>query len=156
MDYRFPVAAVLQRYKYSGFLAVAELMGGLLARRLQGLPRPDILIPMPLHPTRLQERGFNQAAEIARVVAGALDIPLESRACSRTRPTKPQTGLDLKERTRNMRGVFACRQNLTDKHVALLDDVMTTGASLDALARTVRDAGAARIDCWVVARTLKN
>lgn len=156
LDYRFPVAAVLQRYKYSGFLAVAELMGSLLARRLQDLPRPDILIPMPLHPTRLQERGFNQATEIARVVARDLELPLDSRACSRTRPTQPQTGLDLKARRRNMRGVFACSKNLTGKRVALLDDVMTTGASLDALAHTVKDAGAVRIDCWVVARTPKD
>jgi len=154
LDYRFPVNAVLQRYKYSGLLAVSELMGQLLARDLQAASRPELLIPMPLHPTRLQERGFNQATEIARVVAKALDIPLSTRLCSRTRPTQPQTGLPLKERKRNMRGVFACSQNLAGKHVALLDDVMTTGASLDALARAVKDAGAARVDCWVIARTL--
>jgi ComF family protein len=144
----------LQRYKYSGLLAVSELMGQLLASNLQVASLPELLIPMPLHPTRLQERGFNQATEIARVVAKTLDIPFSTKLCSRTRPTQPQTGLALKERKRNMRGVFACSQSLAGKHVALLDDVMTTGASLDALARTVKDAGAARVDCWVIARTL--
>jgi ComF family protein len=154
LEYRFPVNAVLQRYKYSGLLAVSELMGQLLARNLQAASLPELLIPMPLHPTRLQERGFNQATELARVVAKALDIPLSTQLCSRTRPTQPQTGLAFKERKRNMRGVFACSQSLAGKHVALLDDVMTTGASLDALARAVKDAGAARVDCWVIARTL--
>jgi ComF family protein len=154
LDYRFPVNAVLQRYKYSGLLAISGLMGHLLARDLHDAPRPELIIPMPLHPTRLKERGFNQAIEIARIVAETLDIPLATQLCSRTRPTQPQTGLALKERRRNMRGVFSCHQNLEGKHVALLDDVMTTGASLDALARAVKDAGAARVDCWVVARTL--
>lgn len=155
LDYRFPIDAVLQRYKYSGFLAVAELMGALLSFRLGNTAKPDAIIPMPLHPSRLKERGFNQATEIARIVAKQFDIPLESRVCTRARPTKPQTGLSLQERTRNMRGVFACSKSLAGKHIVLLDDVMTTGASLNALARTVKDAGAAKVDCWVVARTLR-
>lgn len=153
LDYRFPVDAMLRRYKYSGFLAVAELMGTLLAERLQHAQKPDLLIPMPLHPLRLKERGFNQAIEIARVLCRHLQVPLELQACSRTRPTTPQAGLSLRERHKNLRGVFACHQNLSGKHVALLDDVMTTGASLDALARAVKDAGAMRVECWVVART---
>lgn len=144
----------MQRYKYSGFLAVSGLMGQLLARELTPAARPDIIIPMPLHPSRLKERGFNQASEIARIIAKQLAIPLATHICSRTRPTPPQAGLAVKERRRNMKGVFACSQSLAGKHVALLDDVMTTGASLDALARTVKDAGAARVDCWVIARTL--
>jgi ComF family protein len=156
LEYRFPVDAVLQRYKYSGFLAVAELAGSLLTQGISDATRPDILIPMPLHPFRLKERGFNQAMEIARVVAGKLDIPLDLKACSRTRPTKPQAGLPLTERKKNLRGVFACHAPLEGKHVALLDDVMTTGASLNELAKTVKDAGAARVECWVVARTLRN
>lgn len=154
LDYRFPVNAVLQRYKYSGLLAVAELLGGELARALRDRPRPDCLIAMPLHSSRLRERGFNQALEIARVVARELDIRLEAHLCARTRATPPQTGLTLTERKRNLRGVFACRVDLSGQRVALLDDVMTTGASLDALARAVREAGAAQVECWVVARTL--
>lgn len=153
LDYRFPLDAVLQRYKYAGFLTVAELMGTLLSGKAQDRPRPDALIPMPLHPARLRERGFNQATEIARVVARRLAIPLELHACGRTRPTRPQAGLTVQERARNLRGVFACRKSLEGKRVVLLDDVMTTGASLNELARTVKDAGAARVDCWVVART---
>lgn len=153
LEYRFPVDAMLRRYKYSGFLAVAELMAILLAERLQNKTRPDLLVPMPLHRTRLQERGFNQAAEIARVLCRHLHLPLDLDACSRTRPTPPQAGLDLQERRRNLRGAFACHRDLTGKHVVLLDDIMTTGASLDNLARAVKEAGATRVTCWVVART---
>ena len=147
---------MLRRYKYSGLLAVAELMGSVLAERLQHEKKPDLLIPMPLHPTRLGERGFNQAVEIARVLCRRLQLPLEPHACSRLRPTPPQAGLSLRDRRRNLRGAFACHQDMSGKHIVLLDDVMTTGASLDALAHAVKDAGAARVECWVVARTPKD
>ena len=156
LKYKFPINLVLQRYKYAGLLAVAKVTGELLADSLQGKSKLDVIIPMSLHSSRLLERGFNQAAEISRVVTKKLGIPLELHACSRTRPTKPQAGLSLQERKKNLRGVFACRRPLTGNHVVLLDDVMTTGASLSELARTVKDAGAARVECWVVARTLKN
>jgi ComF family protein len=153
-QYRFPVDAVLQRYKYSGMLAVAQLMGDMLARTLRDASLPDLLLPMPLHPARLQERGFNQAVEIGRVLSARLGIPMASRLGMRTRLTPPQAGLDWKARRRNVRGVFTCSERLDGKRIALLDDVMTTGASLDALAQAVKNAGAAHIECWVVARTL--
>lgn len=154
LEYRFPVSAVLQRYKYAGFLTAAQLMGSLLADKIAGTSRPDILIPMPLHGSRLKERGFNQALEIARVVAKRLQLPLAPDTCLRTRPTTPQASLPLTARAKNLRGVFACRDNLEGKRVALLDDVMTSGTSLDALAKCVKDAGASHVECWVVARTL--
>ena len=154
LEYRFPINAVLQRYKYAGFLSAAELMGGLLADKVVIATQPDVLIPMPLHGSRLKERGFNQAIEIARVVARRLQIPLALDTCSRTRATPPQVSLPLAARAKNLRGVFACRENLEGKRVALLDDVMTSGASLDALAKCVKDAGALQVECWVVARTL--
>lgn len=154
LAYHFPASALLQRYKYAGMLAAAELLGGLLTEHVATVPRPDLIIPMPLHPTRLKERGFNQALEIARVVSRRLQIPLAPDLCTRTRPTPPQAGLDLAARVKNLRGVFACRDSLAGKNVALIDDVMTSGASLDALAGCVKDAGAARVECWVVARTL--
>jgi ComF family protein len=154
LAYQFPVNAVLQRYKYSGFLAVAHLMGELFARKLEGHPLPDLILPMPLHPSRLKERGFNQAVEIGRTLAARLGVPLEARLAKRTRATPPQANLAFKERHRNVRGVFACEPLLAGKRVALLDDVMTTGASLHALAKAAKQAGAERVECWVVARTL--
>lgn len=154
-DFRFPVDAVLRRYKYRGQITTAELLGTLLAERATGSVLPDVLIPMPLHRQRLRQRGFNQAVEIARVAARRLSLPLLPRAVLRLRATPPQAGLSLAERRRNLQGAFACQQDLGSRHVALVDDVMTSGSSLDALARTVRAAGATRVDCWVVARTLR-
>lgn len=155
LAYRFPVDAVLQRYKYDGFLAVANLLGDLLAHQLAThAVKPDAIIPMPLHCARLQERGFNQAVEIGRRLSRQLAVPLDVHSCTRPRPTAPQAGLSLKQRMRNLRGAFACSTDFSGRHVALLDDIMTTGASLDALARTMKAAGAKRVECWVVARTL--
>lgn len=156
LEYRFPVDKLLRRYKYSGFLVVANLMATLMSRRLAQHALPDLLIPMPLHPSRLKERGFNQAVEIARGLSSTLGIPMTLSACSRIKPTSPQAGLSLEDRRKNLRGVFMCDMDLSGKTVALLDDVMTTGASLDELARAVRKAGATRVECWVAARTLKH
>jgi ComF family protein len=151
--YGFPLDVLIQRCKYGGAQELAELFAEALAQRLAGLPRPDLIVPMPLHPARLRERGFNQAQEIARRLAQRLDLPTR-HACRRQRDTPPQAGLDLKSRQRNLRGAFACDDDLTGKHIALLDDVMTTGSSLNELAKAARRAGAAEISAWVVARTL--
>jgi ComF family protein len=154
LAYQFPISTVLQRYKYSGFLAVAHMMGALFARKLHGTPPPDLIVPMPLHPSRLKERGFNQAVEIGRVLSRRLNIPLDNGLAKRMRATPPQANLAFKERHRNVRGVFSCEPRLAGMRIALLDDVMTTGASLNALAQAAKQTGAARVECWVVARTL--
>lgn len=155
-DFRFPVDALLRRFKYHGMLALAETLGGMLLDAVPQNDLPDLLLPMPLHPQRLQERGFNQAAEIARHLARRLAIPSDNIACRRLRPTPPQAGLSLKERLRNLRGAFDCGRDLAGRHVALVDDVMTTGASLNALAVAVKQAGAVRVDCWVIARAQRD
>lgn len=156
LEYAYPVEALLQRYKYAGMLNIARALAELLLSRLHDRPLPDAVIPMPLHPERLRERGYNQALEISRVVAHHLGVALMASACSRTRPTPPQAGLTLAQRHRNLRGAFACHADLSGCHVVLLDDVMTSGASLDNLARAVKAAGAEHVECWVVARTLKH
>ena len=109
---------------------------------------------MPLHPQRIKERGFNQSVEIARIISRQLPIPVNLHACKRIKPTPPQASLPYKQRIRNMHGAFDCTANLEGKRVVLLDDVMTTGASLNALAKTVKDAGASHVECWVIARTV--
>jgi len=132
---------------------MAELFGDLMASDRSTAELPEVLIPMPLHPRRLQERGFNQATEIARVTAKRLAIPLDVDCCKRVKFSAPQVTLPLKRRVRNMRNAFICERDFTGMKVALIDDVMTTGASLNALAAAVRKAGAAQVECWVVART---
>jgi ComF family protein len=152
--YEYPLDAMLQRYKYSHALNMAHTFAGMLLQSLSGKDMPDLLIPMPLHPQRLRERGFNQALEISRIVAGERGIELDARSCVRTRLSPPQVSLPLKQRVKNAHGSFQCNARLDGLNVALVDDVMTTGASLNELAKTVKAAGAAHVECWVVARTL--
>ena len=109
---------------------------------------------MPLHPLRLRERGFNQSVLLAQRIAGRLNIPLLLNACERTRNTSPQSTLPWQKRGKNMRGAFACNTDLSGRNIAIVDDVMTTGASIEELARTLRLAGAGEVSAWVVARTL--
>lgn len=154
--YAFPVDAMMQALKYGGRLSIANMSGEFLAARVAGRPLPDLLIPMPMHPHRLKERGFNQAAEIARTVSRITGVPLATEAVIRTRETKPQASLPLANRKRNMRNAFACTQDFSGKRVVILDDVMTSGTSLDELAGTLKKVGAVEVECWTVARTLLN
>jgi len=153
--YAFPIDALLRTLKYQGQLSIAELAGESLAQSIVGRSFPDLLVPMPLHPQRLKERGFNQATEIARIVSRRTGIPLASDVVLRVRETEPQASLPLAKRSKNMRGAFACRQEMSGKHIALVDDVMTSGASLNELAKTLKTVGAGRVECWVAARTLR-
>ncbi len=150
--YAFPADALVQALKYRGMLAIAPLFGGALARCLD--ERPDVIVPMPLADARLRERGFNQAQEIARHAARITGITLLARACRKVRDTQPQAALPWKERAKNMRHAFVCDADFSGKHVAIVDDVMTTGATLNELARNLKKAGAARVTGLVVARTL--
>ena len=149
-----PVQQAVHALKYhAGFgagMLLGELMAQHLARRAQ--PLPQLIIPVPLHRSRLQWRGYNQARELARAVTGVLNIAVDDSAAVRQRATSDQIGLSLTDRRRNLRGAFAAKHRLDGLHVALLDDVMTTGATLAELARTVRKAGAQRIEAWALAR----
>lgn len=155
--YAFPLDVLIHQFKYAGAQSLADLfataLGDHLSNRSPGRPLPDLIVPMPLHPARLRERGYNQALEIARRLGQRLNLPTQL-ACTRQRDTPPQAGLDLKSRKRNLRGAFTCNQILAGKRIALLDDVMTSGSSLDELARVARSAGAIAVEAWVVARTL--
>lgn len=154
--YAPPADILVQRLKYGGELSLAGFLADLFLTELDREDLPQALLPMPLHPNRLGERGFNQAVEIGRRLSQRLGIPLLLTDCHRTRDTPAQVGLDHEARQRNLRGAFACGQTLRGRHVALLDDVMTSGASLNALAQAARQAGVARVEAWVVARTLRD
>jgi ComF family protein len=155
--YAFPVDRLLHAFKYHGRLALAEWGAGAILEehaRHRAAHRPDRLIALPLAPERQRERGYNQAFEIARAVGERLRVPLLSRGVKRVRAAPPQAALPWSERAKNVRGAFACEMELEGMSVAIVDDVMTTGASLAELAKTLRLAGAARVQNWVVARTL--
>lgn len=149
LAYAFPADALVHALKFRGELALAPLLGKLL---LEKIPSRDVdrVIPVPLSGRRLRERGYNQAVEIARHLGAA---KLEIDACVRERDAPPQAGLDREARRRNVRGAFRCQRSFAGERVALVDDVMTTGATLDALAAALKNAGAVSVTNWVVCRT---
>ena len=122
--YEYPASQLLQHYKYHQNLTLADTFASILLKRLNS-NKPDLIIPMPLHPQRLKERGFNQSLEIGRLLAKRLGVPID----------------------------FECNRRLDGMGVTLIDDVMTTGASLNALAKAVKAQGASHVECWVIART---
>ena len=153
--YEFPLDRLIQSLKYAHRLAGADFLGRALAQ--SPVPfRPDLILPVPLAPARLAERGFNQALELARPLARLLGVPLEISRVHRRRDTAPQASLPWKERKQNIRHAFECELDLTGKSVLVVDDVMTTGATLDELARTLKQHGAVRVENFVVARALKD
>lgn len=151
-SYSFPVDVLIQAFKYQGNLALVPVLAAELLPKANH--QLDYIIPVPLSTARLRERGFNQALEIARIISKRSGVSLLANACSRIRDSPPQAGLPWKERAKNIRGAFTCNAELRGKKVALLDDVMTTGATLNELAKAVRKRGAIEISAWVVARTL--
>jgi ComF family protein len=146
--YVFPADVLVRAFKYRHRLSLARFF----AEKVSTLPEADVVVPMPLHPRRLSERGFNQALEIARPLARAAGLPLEQGGVVRKRHTPPQAGLDREDRLANPRDAFACRRRFDDLRVMVIDDVMTTGASLDALARCLKVAGAVAVHNFVLAR----
>lgn len=151
--YAPPVDRLLPRYKFHRDLAAGRVLAELMAARLSSLPRPALLVPVPLHPSRLRARGYDQAAQLAGLVGRRLAIPRRS-VLQRVFATAPQSRLDAFTRQANLHCAFACRYPLPP-HVVLVDDVMTTGATLRAAAEALRRGGAQRVDAWVCARAMK-
>lgn len=151
--YEPPLDRLLPRLKFHDDLAAGRLCAGLMADVLAAAPRPDALVPLPLHRARLRSRGFDQTLELARPLAWTLALTLRDDLLVRARATAPQSRLDAAARRRNLRGAFSVRTGRPmPAHVALVDDVMTTGATLHAAADALRRAGVARVDAWVCAR----
>jgi len=152
--YTHPVDQLIQRLKFNAKLNMARLFGELMATQLLQQKRvlPELIIPVPLHPSRLRTRGFNQALEIARPLAQRLGIPVDYQSCVRSRATAAQSLLPAREKHANVKGAFAVLKPVRARHIALIDDVMTTGHTLEEVAKVLRKAGVERIDVWVVAR----
>jgi ComF family protein len=154
LAYEYPVEPLMQFYKYRSGVAVGALLADLLNTDIAAPAAVDFVAVIPLSPARLAERGFNQALEIARPLARMHDIPLRADLGVRIRHTGAQAALPFAERRKNVRGAFACMENLSGMRIAVVDDVMTTGATLDEFAGTLKKRGAARVVNWVVARAL--
>ena len=151
--YEFPADALVHALKFRGELALAPLLARLLAERLRGGPPVDFVLAVPLSSGRLAERGYNQSLELARRLAAGAGAPLEPTGCTRIRETPQQANLPWAERARNVRGAFRSERGFAGQTIAVVDDVMTTGATLDELAATLKAAGAERVVNWVLART---
>ncbi|MGA9032410.1 MAG: ComF family protein [Sulfuricaulis sp.] len=152
--YATPVDKLIQDLKYHDRLELSRLLGGYLANHLQALidPLPDVVVPVPLHSSRLRERGYNQSLEIARFVAQSLELPINWKDAQRIRPTIPQTELPREQRRKNVRGAFMTGGAFAGRRVAIVDDVMTSGHTANALAESLLRSGAVEVRVWVVAR----
>jgi ComF family protein len=152
--YAFPSDALIATLKYGGRLAIAPVLGRLLARAVPGESTPDLIVPMPLAAARLRSRGFNQALEIARALPARFADRVVPDLLERQRDTAPQASLPMDQRDRNVRGAFHCIRPVSNRTVVIVDDVMTTGATLHEAAVALKLAGATSVRGWIVARTL--
>jgi ComF family protein len=149
-----PLALALHRYKYGRDVTLASPMAQILADRCPLPSRHDVLVPVPLHVARLRWRGFNQALLLAKPLAKRRRLPIAPSVLQRNRPTAPQVGLNEGDRRRNLTGAFSVTDSraVRGRNVLLVDDVLTTGATAEECARSLRRAGARRVDVLVLAR----
>jgi ComF family protein len=151
-EYGGAVATAIARMKYAGRFDLAGRFGEVMGATAAAMPAVDVIVPVPLHPTRMVERGFDQAALLAGPVARRLGVRLAAGGLARTRVTAVQASLDREARGANVAGAFRCEAGLDGLRVMLVDDVRTTGATLAACAEAVRRAGAREVCSLVLAR----
>lgn len=151
--YEFPLDRLIQAFKFKQRLALGAWFADEMAA--QPIPTADMVMPLPLSAARLRERGFNQSVELARRIASKHHVPLLLDACTRRHQAVAQSRLPWRARQKNIRHAFECHMNLSGKHILVIDDVMTTGATLNELARTLKAHGAAQVSNLVVARVAR-
>jgi ComF family protein len=157
LTYQFPADRLVQAFKFNRQLVAGRILGQLMCESVVAskISLPDVLIPVPLHKLRLLKRGFNQAYELGAYASRVLNVPLLASTLRRQRNTKAQSGLTRKQRKRNVRGAFYWHGTAKPgRHVALIDDVMTTATTVSECARILKKAGAKRVDVWVAARAI--
>lgn len=153
--YAYPIDHFIRGLKYAEVLAHAQVLGELLAKQLRRrtAPWPDCFVPVPLSTQRFRERGYNQVIEIGRFVERATGVPMRTDLVARLRHTAEQASLPKAKRRKNMRRAFSVLNKPLPPHIAVLDDVVTTGSTVNELARVLRRAGAECVEVWAVART---
>lgn len=158
-EYAKPISTYILALKFSQQIHYAELFGELFAQKIQSewyanKPLPQVIMPVPLHPQRLAQRGYNQAIEIAKPIAKKLQLPLGRHYCQRTKATLAQANIDADQRKDNVKNAFTVKQQLPYQHIAILDDVYTTGCTVTALSKALFKAGIKKIDIWSIARSI--
>jgi len=154
--YEMPISQWVNQLKFYNQLLPSQLLGALLAKKIkaQSLQLPQCIIPVPLHKQRLIKRGYNQTHEIAKTVAHILQIPIDPHYCQRIRATAAQTEIPQRQRYSNIKNAFQAKSNKVYQHLAIVDDVVTTGATVSELAKTLLLNGVHRVDIWCSARTV--
>jgi ComF family protein len=155
--YQSPITKLILELKFNQKLIHARVLGELLADQIQQVwyknkPLPTFIIPVPLHPARLKERGFNQSLEIARPIAKILNLSIDITQCHRHKLTAPQSACSAAERKKNVKGAFSVIGHFAEQHVAVIDDVITTGNTVTEFCKTLKRSGARKIDVWCCAR----
>jgi ComF family protein len=152
--YEYPLDHLIRRLKFGNHVACGRVCGTLFAQawRARQYPTPELMIPVPLGSRRYRSRGYNQAHELARAMSREVRIPVRTDLLARVRETTEQVGLKRKERRRNVRGAFEVTGDVNSKRVAIVDDVVTTGSTVNEIARVLRRAGAERVEVWAIAR----
>lgn len=154
--YHDPIDHLIADFKYHDKLYLSALFSQLMCEHLNNRRLPDLLIPIPLHPNRLRQRGYNQSLELAKALSKQLGIPICNNYLIRAIDTKSQASIPFKARKKNIQHAFALTQGKLPAHIALIDDVLTTGHTADAAAKLLRKAGAHRIEVWTIARTIRH
>jgi ComF family protein len=166
--YQYPLDRLVQSFKFSANLTLVDFFADALAAKIshhaqaqsqhqpQPQPQPTLIIALPLANKRLASRGFNQSALLAAALSRRLKINVAHHAMLRIRETPPQTGLSKALRLKNIKGAFDCAADFTSQHIAIVDDVMTTGATLTEASRVIKQAGAASVSAWIIARAVAN
>jgi ComF family protein len=152
--YAHPLDRAIQSFKFASNLAAAPMLADLMLAEIRATTLPDLIVPMPLSRERLRERGFNQSLEIARIIAAEIGVVLDPEICRRIQHGAAQSALAWNERAKNIRGAFVCVGDLHGRSVAVVDDVLTTGSTLNEIARVLRERGATQVIGWIAARTL--
>jgi len=155
LRYESPIDQWIWKFKFRNDLVSGRLLAELFLQKWQeaGLAIPEILVPVPLHASRLRQRGFNQSLWLARYIGTELGIPVDSRTVRRNLKTPPQHELNLQKRTTILRKAFTLNGEFEYQNVAIIDDVLTTGSTVNEISKLLRNNGCETITCWAIART---
>lgn len=154
--YKSPIDRLIADFKYHDKLFLSRFFAGQIAKQVESRPLPQLLIPIPLHPRRLRQRGYNQSLELAKSLSKRLAIPVCSKSLIRITDSLPQSSLPYKKRKQNVQQAFKMDNSLLPSHIALIDDVLTTGNTANVAAKTLRKVGVNNIELWTIARTIRH
>ncbi len=153
-DYQYPAKRLIQEFKFNRRPELARCFAKKIKKKLVcNRSLPEIIIPVPLHKIRQQERGYNQSLELAKNLAKQLDLIVDGSLCKRTKNTGPQSALSAEMRKNNVKGAFKLLKNYPLNHIAIVDDVVTTGSTVNEVASLFIKAGCRRVEVWAIART---